>query len=435
MRSGRRASLALLGSVVLHLLVLGYLASRSVPAPPPAVPAEPHAFPIEIVELAPAPPPSPAPVKAAPKRPARPVRREEPARSPSPAAPVEAPPAEAPPAEVAATSDAPRAEPSAPTADEASSPAAQGGGVAVSSQNGLFPVLPGVAGGPGKGRTIREGDPELDPKLQAARTAARVKQRVQEFIASELAASRVRGGAVDSYFGDLRKTLQKRAENPPKFTAGPTFVHDLVSAWTPGAQKWAKTGNPYGEGKEPGSLAQRETADPLALAARDRQGSFEAEMYAKQQAAARFHEFADGRFGESIVALVEIRQARDGGFLGAVLLQSSGNHLFDKHVLQTAPTAIAEAPPPPARGAGLHEDGMRSEWAFEGRIVYTHKKKPNEITAKDALGMAAMGALSGLTGGWVPAGSGNFDETTGEVEIIDLTQPRFTCKVKLLRVY
>lgn len=433
MRSGRRASLALLGSVVLHLLVLAYLASRSLPAPPPAPPAEPHAFHIEIVELspapAPAPTPPPAPVKAAPKRPARPVRSEQPATATPPAGPAETPPAE-----VAAASDSPKAEPSERAAEEASSPAAQGGGAAT-SQNGLFPVLPGVAGGPGKGRTIREGDPELDPKLEAARTAARVKQRVQEFVASELAASRVQGGVVDTYFGDLRKSLQKRAENPPKYTAGSTFVHDLVSAWTPGAQKWAKTGNPYGEGQLPSGHAERETTDPLAIAARDRQGSFEAEMYAKQQAHDRFREFAEGRFGEAIVALVEIRQARDGGFLGAVLLQSSGNHLFDKHVLETAPTAIAEAPPPPARGAGLHEDGMRTEWAFEGRIVYTHKKKPNELTAKDALGMAAMGALSGLTGGWVPASSGSFDETTGEMEVVDLTQPRFTCKVKLLRVY
>ena len=70
-------------------------------------------------------------------------------------------------------------------------------------------------------------------------------------------------------------------------------------------------------------------------------------------------------------------------------------------------------------------DGLHTLWAFEGRITY--KKSSKKIDwSRDWWHYALQAPL--MLGG-------NFDEVTGDVEVIDLADPQFTCSVKLLRVY
>jgi hypothetical protein len=81
--------------------------------------------------------------------------------------------------------------------------------------------------------------------------------------------------------------------------------------------------------------------------------------------------------------------------------------------------------PPPAGAPGVHPEGIRSLWAVEGRVVYL--KKLRDLKGEDAWYTAAMGAAGVL--------SGTFEETTGDVYVIDLRNPRFVVRPRLLRVY
>jgi len=121
---------------------------------------------------------------------------------------------------------------------------------------------------------------------------------------------------------------------------------------------------------------------------------------------------------------VEMRQAADGKLQGLLLLQASGNKEFDRYVLASAPLALEGLDGPPDAGAGIHEDGIRTQWAFEGRVVLRRKLK--DVDAKYAANVPL--ALLGLMGG-------TFEETTGEIQVADFANPQFTCAVKLLRVY
>jgi hypothetical protein len=61
----------------------------------------------------------------------------------------------------------------------------------------------------------------------------------------------------------------------------------------------------------------------------------------------------------------------------------------------------------------------------EGRVVYLRKLK--ELKGQDTAYMAAALAAGML--------AGRFEETTGEIEVIDFRNPRFVCQARLLRVY
>jgi hypothetical protein len=307
------------------------------------------------------------------------------------------------------------------------------GGVPVPSVD-LFG--PGTQLGPGgTGHLLRNGDgEEPDPRAVAEMQAEEAGRRVQGFVLDELAAARVRGGIVDPYFRRMTEALRAGTANPPKFTQG-NFVSDLIAGWSTGAEQYARTGNPYAPGAVPEGGARKDHTTPFEREALRNPGSAAAQLQLKMDAHARFREFADGRFGQGIIALVELRQAGDGKLAGTVLVQSSGNRIFDEHVLKTAPEALATLPPPPERGAGIHPDGLRSLWSFEGKITFMRKVKVNELTPRDGLTAAGMAALSQLTGGFVPTAAGNVDFATGEVEIVDPTRPQFNCRVQLLRVY
>jgi hypothetical protein len=300
----------------------------------------------------------------------------------------------------------------------------------------LFPSIPGVAGvgnvpalgDTGTGRTIRNDPSELpDPAAVAAYNAERARARVGGWISDDLAEIRVANGAVDGYFQDVRRKLEQAAAKPPAFNTQP-ITEQLVSQYTTSARNYGATGSPFAGAPD---TARK---DEVAL---DEQARTDLSRGALQKTTAQqlrtfgragqsLRDFADGKMTNGLLALVELRQARDGKLLGHLLVESSGSPVFDAHVMKSAPAALAELAPPPATGAGLHEDGMRSLWAFEGKVTYT--KKIQDVKLDESWWYhAATLPLGLLTGG--------FDETTGDVYVVDLTDPQYSCKVRLLRVY
>ena len=75
---------------------------------------------------------------------------------------------------------------------------------------------------------------------------------------------------------------------------------------------------------------------------------------------------------------------------------------------------------------GIHPEGLRSTWSFQGRVVY--KRKLQEMDPLRDGWYVALLAAGGLA-------TGTFEETTGEVEIPDFRNPQFKLTVKLLKVY
>lgn len=283
------------------------------------------------------------------------------------------------------------------------------------------------------GHVLRPGDPV--PGSSLAEQGEHAKATAQGLLEDEIANGRMRNGIIDPYFISEERALQDATEHAPKFTEGKTFVHDLLDAIAPGASQYARTGNPYAPGAVPEGHKETEFTSPMERAMVDQPGSQMADLGRKVAAGARMREFADGKFGVGITATVELRQDASGKLIEAKILVSSGSKVFDQHVLKKAPEAIAKLPPPPKQGAGIHASGLRSVWQFEGRILYWHKLKVSQLKPEDVAKYAAMGLISALSQGWVPQSDGRFDPQTGTMEVVDLTDPQFTCRVKLLRAY
>src|SRR6266849_3250387 len=283
---------------------------------------------------------------------------------------------------------------------------------------------PGPAPEPG-GRTTRAGDePHLDPSTVAAVAAEKaenMKRMVDGWIDDEMATQRVATGVVDAYFGSMKKALEDGAQNPPPFDSHP--LRGLAAGWAAAAQRYGETGNPYPQERE--GRRGLELASPLDRARQQFPGTrYEGFAKTLEQGAA-LRKFADGP-ADGLVAILEFRQASDGKLLSTLLLRSSGDKVFDTHVLRTAPESIARIGLPRVGAAGIHPEGIRSAWAFEGRVVY--RKKARDIhLEKDWWYFAASAPLALITG--------NFDETTGDVYVVDLHDPKYTLAVRLLRVY
>lgn len=142
-------------------------------------------------------------------------------------------------------------------------------------------------------------------------------------------------------------------------------------------------------------------------------------------AGARLQEFADGRAGKKLIALVALTQAADGAVLELKLAEPSGLPPFDAWVLQTADDTLASF----RLDAGTRERST-SLWQFEGRISFL--KKAGAPSVRDVAAALPLVALSALTGGRVPISLGRFDEVTGEAEVVDLSSPHYECTVTLL---
>ncbi len=138
-------------------------------------------------------------------------------------------------------------------------------------------------------------------------------------------------------------------------------------------------------------------------------------------------DFFGKRFGNNLIAIIKIRQDFKGKLISALLMQSSGNKLFDEHIVNVAPQALEKLAPLKLAGAFSTEANKISVWVFEGQISYS--KSIKEINwKKNGWAVAALLPISLLKG--IP-----FDETSGDVYVTDIKSPRILIKSRLLKVY
>lgn len=352
-----------------------------------------------------------------------------------------------------ASSSASAHKPSASAAAEPSAVATAPGGpetLGTGDDPRAMTLVPGVdvlgteATGAPAGRTLYPSDmPGADELL--AEESARVHDRVDGFARGATAAARVRGGLPDPAYGALGAALREATAEVPKFidTDSPKEVGAaFVDSWQSGAARYGATGAPYAEPE--GRLESFEK--PSALADAVARGSPDGIALAQFFAAgARLQEFADGRAGAELYALVEIRQQASGAVDSVTLLRPSGVVPFDRWVTERANTVAIGF----AADAGARAKPYRSLWRFDGIVTFRRKLKLSELDARAAVGMMTMAALSMLsgigntgpagTGGSsngmgprMPAFTGRFDEVTGEMDMVDLTNPQYDCRVTLL---
>lgn len=275
------------------------------------------------------------------------------------------------------------------------------------------------------GRTLHPGDEPGDDERLAEETE-RVHDRVDGWVRSSLRRQRVTNGIVDVEYTDLQKQLAAATDTVPDLIGlddPKAVVNAVKDAWQTGAERYGKTGAPYEtpEGWNP-AIEQPESLMRLAKA-----GSPEMQNFVQfLSAGARLQEFADGRAGKELIAHVALTQAADGSVLELRLAQPSGLKPFDAWVMESARTTLTGV----HLDAGTRERGFFSVWQFAGRISFV--KKATAPTVRDLAGTLPLVVLSALTGGRVPIALGRFDETTGEVEVVDLSSPHYECRVTLL---
>ncbi|WP_241758139.1 TonB C-terminal domain-containing protein [Myxococcus landrumensis] len=268
------------------------------------------------------------------------------------------------------------------------------------------------------GRTLHPGDPAPSREALAAEEGERVRGRVQGFIDDQQAILRVENGLVDPYFTELRKALEKGFVDAPVFPGSP-LGKQIATAWAAQAQRFGTTGTPAG----PVPQASTPTEQLKALETRLGRNTLE-HLRSRVQLGSELRHVADGGGGKLVVTL-ELLQDADGTLREAKLVSVSGVPAYDTYVLNAVPSALAKLPPPRDGARGIKPEGIRSLWAVEGRVVYFRKAK--DLKKRSALYLATALAVGVL--------AGRFEETTGEVEVVDFTNPRFVCQPRLLRVY
>ncbi len=278
----------------------------------------------------------------------------------------------------------------------------------------------------------------------------RVSSRVGAWLTSEVGVARVRGGLLDSNYGQLGADLRTATKDVPRFvdTNSPRDVGlALLDSLGAGGRQYATTGAPYNETE--GRLPSIEV--PSALAEAVAKGSPDAQAMAQFLAAgARLQEFADGRAGLELYVLVELRQLPSGAVESTRLLRPSGLAPFDAWVMERS-RKVAETFSP-NRGSGIQTRPRRSVWRFDGIILYRRKLDFSSPDggggARAVVGIVTMAALSALStvnhetrggpdapprplGPRVPGMLGRLDEE-GALDVVDLTNPVYDCIVRLV---
>ncbi|MHA7633803.1 ferrichrome ABC transporter substrate-binding protein [Corallococcus sp. M7] len=297
---------------------------------------------LEIVtrDARPTPPASPAP-EAAP-RPPRPAERErEKDVAPKPLAERERKKDEAP-----ATPGNAASEPLAKAPDERASPPVRD----VPLQ--LEP--PGLLGGgllkgpPSTGRTIRNvPGSEPDPKALAAREAEEARQKVDGWAHDATASARATG-ATPPYFAKLRQGFSEKLVDPPPPDLD-VLARRLKREQLEAIERFGKTGTPFAPQARD---VRRETSDRLRAAV---EAGRAANVYMMDVTTPIL----------ALVAIVEVRQARDGSLIDLQVLEGSGDPKFDRWAVSHLREALASAEPPTDGGVGIREDGMRTRWRLE----------------------------------------------------------------------
>ncbi len=429
-----RRSRALLISLALHAALL--IAMLRLAPRPREAPSEVE---VEIRYVQPPPPPAPP---SAPKPPAidlgtpRPTPAKPPSRQPPSAQAVR------PSAPSGGGDGSGKSEPSRGNL-EAQAPAAPG----QSDASGVPSDLPraltlspsgavsdwAARSGPGDRGTLLRNEPGgyPDPEALKAQEGYEVQQKVQGWAQEDGAAARVELGNVDGYFHDLGGAMEKEAEKGVNQMLSGNMFKDLARAWIAGAESYGKSGNPYAAGEQPEKNIALDEDTPLARNAQampsqgkqNQSPAWNMKLTMDMQRMAR--DFFDGKFTDGLVAIVELSQDKLGTLLEARLVQGSGNPAYDTFVLGVAPGALSLLPPPPEKGAGIHESGLKSEWAFTGKIVYWRKLKDVDPATRALL--IGAGAFTGMMRGDI--------ENPDSFEVADPTHPQFKCKARLLKLY
>lgn len=289
---------------------------------------------------------------------------------PAPPAPAEAPPAPRPPArqpEPREAAKSPRKKDEAPEhlatreqeKDEAPAPAAETPKLQDAPIASAAPSLkldpPGLLGGgllkgelPSTGRTIRNvPGSEPDPKELLARQGEEARQRVDGWAKDAAASSRAEG-ATTPYFAKLRQGFAGRLVNPPPPDTG-VLARRLKREQLEAIERFGKTGTPFAPQARD---VRRETSDRMRAAV---EAGRAADVYMMDVTTPVL----------ALVAIVEVRQARDGSLIDLQVLEGSGDPKFDDWAVAHLRDALASAEAPPEGSVGIREDGMRTRWRLE----------------------------------------------------------------------
>ncbi|MBL8916850.1 MAG: hypothetical protein JNM17_39470 [Archangium sp.] len=295
-----------------------------------------------------------------------------------------------------------------------------------------------------RGRTLTPSDMPSKEEVRADEQA-RVEERVGGFARSMLARARATNGLPDPAYGALGAALRDATDEVPQFidTNSPKEVGKaFAESWLAGAERYGKTGAPYAEPE--GRLESIEK--PSALADAAARGSPDAiNMVNFLAAGARMQEFADGRAGLELYALVEVKQLHSGAVESVRMIRPSGLKPFDVWVVDKANEVAVNF----TFDGGLSKKPLRSVWRFDGIMKFRRKLNVKELNGRAAIGMVAMSVISALSmignetppmpgepprplGPRVPSLVGRFDEMTGDIDVVDFTNPTYDCKVTLL---
>jgi hypothetical protein len=250
-----------------------------------------------------------------------------------------------------------------------------------------------------------------------------VRGRVQGFLDDELALERVENGLVDTYFSQMDHALEKALTGASLFDYQGVLRHFFPAGSArgllEGAQRYGATGSP----DDPtGGPSGTERLEDVA-----RSGT----------AGARARSRARDPLGEldkranTLSVELELEQSPTGQLLGVKVLRGSGNPLFDTYVLEKVPASLAALGPASENfAARTRAPTVRSVWNVEGRVSFSRTLKLSKLHTLDAADAAYVSALlaTSLLGG-------SFEETRGEVTIIDVRRPHFDVRTRLLRVY
>ncbi|RKH91397.1 ferrichrome ABC transporter substrate-binding protein [Corallococcus sp. AB045] len=302
-------------------------------------------------------PPVPEDEPRPPRSPARPAEREPSTRARKDGAPAHL--AEREPSTRAGEKDEAPASAEAPATpgDAAPEPLAEAPSERTSPPVRDVPLQlepPGLLGGgllkgpPSTGRTIRNvPGSEPDPKALAAREAEEARQKVDGWAKDATASSRATG-ATPPYFAKLRQGFSERLVNPPPPNTD-VLVRRLKREQLESIERFGKTGTPFAPQARD---VRGETSDRLRAAV---EAGRAANVYMTDVTAPVL----------ALVAIVEVRQARDGSLIDLQVLEGSGDPKFDTWAVSHLRDALASAEPPTDGGVGIREDGMRTRWRLE----------------------------------------------------------------------
>jgi hypothetical protein len=274
-----------------------------------------------------------------------------------------------------------------------------------------------------RGHTVHNVPEEiLDGGALLAMQERQGRARVDGFLHDELATARVTSGLVNPYFHALRRELEAGLVRPPEIFRANDSPDERLKSWALQLLRSNQNNRyaaPEGYRSEiPSMLAQENQSgannpDPKKPHGSDLQLD---SQYAQSiiERGARLREFADGRAGVDLIAVVRIEGDR------VSLEQSSHVAAFDDWVLSNAEVSVGALPEKPP------QPGAVSVWRFKGKVSYLRSSR--EIDAKQDLWYLVLMAPFGMA-------PGTFDEVRGEANYVDLRYPHYEAHVSLLQVY